>query len=176
MIIIVANCWDETPRSVASRWALNDVGVLSARDLSMAGWSQRLRATGVAAAVIVRKLAYQNEISGVLTLLHCVFVAELTVIVPRDRSYVAAEMTSFLLFWLSRLTCPVLNRPTPTCLSGPYWRREKWLQVAAQAGIPVQPLCRHATRATGCTEKERLKFATTLTVVGDRVFGEGELC
>jgi hypothetical protein len=138
----------------------------------MVGWTQRLRVMNDSAGVIERNLVSQREISGVLTRLPCVFEAELTDIVPQDRSYVAAEMTAFLLFWLSQLTCPVLNRPTPTNLSGPNWRREKWVRVAAQAGIPVQPVRRHAA-LTGCrTEEDTLLTTSTLTVIGDRIFGE----
>jgi hypothetical protein len=176
MIVIVANRWDPTARTVASRWYPEDVGVLNAQDLSTAGWNQLLPVTGNSAAVIERKLVSHQEISGVLTRLPCIFATELTDIVPADRSYVAAEMTSFLLFWLSQLTCPMLNRPTPICLCGPYWRREKWLHAAAEAGIPVQPVRRLASMKTGFSEKGVLPVTTTLTVVGSRVFGESELC
>ena len=31
-----------------------------------------------------------------------------------------------LLSWLSQLNCPVVNRPTPLCLSGPNRRPEQW--------------------------------------------------
>jgi hypothetical protein len=176
VIIIVANRWDETSHAVASRWSPHDVGVLTAQDLSTAGWNQCLPTMGDPAGVIERKRVSHREISAVLTRLPCIFAAELTDIVPEDRSYVAAEMTSFLLFWLSRLTCPMLNRPTPICLCGPYWRREKWLHVAAQAGIPVQPVSRVASMKAGLTERGVLPATTTLTVVGSRVFGDSELC
>ena len=140
----------------------------------MAGWRQRLSASDGGIAVAERKVLAQKEITGVLTLLPCVFEQELVDIAPADRSYVAAEMTAFLLFWLSRLRCPVLNRPTPTCLSGPYWRREKWISVAAQAGISVQPLRRHAALPSSSAEGETLPVATSVTVIGNRVFGEVE--
>jgi hypothetical protein len=147
---------------------------LTAQDLSVAGWSQRLSLTDGGTAVAERKLVPQKEITGVLTLSPCVFEDELVDIVPEDRRYVAAEMTAFLLFWLSRLRCPVLNRPTATSLSGPYWRREKWVRVAAQAGIPVQPVRRHAAPPGSSVEEEALQDHTTVTVIGNRVFGEAE--
>jgi hypothetical protein len=174
MIVIVANRWDQTPRSVASHWAPHTVAVLTAQDLSVAGWHQRLSASDGGTAVAELKRVPQKEITGVLTLLPCIFEEELVDVAPEDRGYVAAEMTAFLLVWLSRLRCPVLNRPTPTCLSGPYWRREKWVSVAAQAGIPAEPVRRHAA-ASGCAaEGETLPVATTVTVVGNRAFGAGE--
>jgi hypothetical protein len=70
--------------------------------------------------------------------------AELHHVAERDRDYVAAEMQAFLFAWLSRLSCPVLNRPTPYCLSGPAWRNEHWIHAAAHIGIPVRAARRSA--------------------------------
>jgi hypothetical protein len=174
MIIILANRWDQTPRLVASRWTPCKVGVLTSKDLSVAGWRQRSGAKEDSISVMERKLVPQKEITGVLTLLPCVFEHELVDIVHRDRSYVAAEMTAFLLFWLARLKCPVLNRPTASCLSGPYWRREQWVRLAAQAGIPVRLVRRHTTSNVLVNEKQNVPVANTMTVVGDCVFGTGD--
>src|SRR5208337_4871033 len=134
MIVVVANRWDPTAGTFASRWAAHNVRVLTSQDLSVVGWQQRLSVMDGCVAVVERELVPQKEITGVLTRLPCVVEEQLLDIVPEDRPYVAAEMTAFLLFWLSSLKCPVLNRPTPTCLSGPYWHREKWVRVAAAAG------------------------------------------
>ncbi|MBV8176771.1 MAG: hypothetical protein JO151_19720 [Verrucomicrobia bacterium] len=172
MIIIVANRWDKTPRSVASDWAPCPVAVLTPQDLSVGGWRQRLSGSDRGTVVAEGQLVPEAEISSVLTLLPCVFEAELVEIAPQDRRYVAAEMTAFLLFWLSRLNCTVLNRPTPTCLSGPYWRREKWVHAAAQAGISVQPARRHAVPPGFSAEEETLLGSAIVTVIGERVIGE----
>jgi len=178
MIVILAHRWDQTPKAVASRWGADDVGILTAQDLSVAGWRQHLNGhlneTSGGTAVVGQKRVPQKEIHGVLTLLPCVSDEELIEIAPGDRRYVAAEMTAFLLFWLSRLQCPVLNRPTTTCLSGPYWRREKWIHVAAQAGIPVQPVRRHAVSPGSVTEELAIPGSATVTVVGSRIFGTTE--
>jgi hypothetical protein len=148
--------------------------VVTAGDLSLAGWLQHSNGTDQCTAVVGRKLVPQEEITGVLTLLPCVFEEELVEIALEDRSYVAAEMTAFLLFWLSRLQsqCLALNRPTPS-LSGPYWRREKWIHAAAQAGIPVQSLRRHAALPASA-EEEAKPSSPTVTVVGKCIFGEVE--
>jgi hypothetical protein len=172
MIIIVANRWDKTPRSVASDWAPCPVAVLTPQDLSVGGWRQRLSGSDRGTVVAEGQLVPEAEISSVLTLLPCVFEAELGEIAPEDRRYVAAEMTAFLLSWLSRLDCTVLNRPTPTCLSGPYWRREKWVHAAAQAGIPVHPARRQAVPSGSSAEAENLLGSAIVTVIGERVIGE----
>jgi hypothetical protein len=176
MIVIVANRWDQTPKAVASRWGEPNVAVLTAQDLSVAGWRQHLNGMDGGTAVVDRKLVAQKEIAGVLTLMPCVYEQELVEIAPEDRSYVATEMTAFLLFWLSRLQfqCPVLNRPTPTCLSGPHWRREQWVHAAAQAGIPVQPLHRHAAPPGSAAQEETIPDSTTVTVVGKCIFGKAD--
>jgi hypothetical protein len=172
MIIIVANRWDKTPRSLASLWAPCPVAVLTPQDLSVAGWRQRLNAPDRGTLVVERQLVKEEEVSAVLTLLPCVYEAELVEIAPVDRGYVAAEMTSFLLFWLSRLSCTVLNRPTPTSLSGPYWRRDKWVRVAAQCGISVEPAHRHVAPSGSSAEEQTLSGSAKLTVIGERVIGE----
>lgn len=113
-----------------------------------------------------------DEITAVFTRLPCVFDQELIDIVPGDRAYVAAEMTAFLLSWLSRLTCPVLNRPTPTCLSGPYWRQERWVYAAAQIGIPVQPVQRRAVLPHDHPAEPPDDGSVTVIVVGKQCLGE----
>jgi hypothetical protein len=61
---------------------------------------------------------------------------------PRDREYVAAEIQATLYFALRRLSCPVLNPPTPVCLYGPNWRQEHWMAAARKLGILTRPLVR----------------------------------
>jgi hypothetical protein len=175
MIVIAANRWDPRPKALVSRWGKHNAGVVTAEDLSRAGWRQHSNGTKRNTAVVGGKLVAQEEVTGVLTLLPCVFAEELAHIAPEDRSYVAAEMTAFLLFWLSRLQyqCPVLNRPTSSCLSGPSWRREKWIHAAAQAGIPMQTLHRHTALPTSM-EKGATHCSATVTVVGKCTFGEVE--
>ena len=65
--------------------------------------------------------------------------SELVSIAPGDRGYVAAEMSAFLVAWLSDLVCPVLNRPTAASLIGPALRREQWMSLAREVGVRVLP-------------------------------------
>ena len=174
MIVVVADRWDATAGTFASRWAAHNVRVLTCQDLSVVGWRQRLSVMDGCMAVVDRELVPQKEITGVLTRLPCVVEEQLLDIAPEDRPYVAAEMTAFLLFWLSSLKCPVLNRPTPTCLSGTYWRLERWMRVAAQAGIPVQPIRRRAALPGSNSEEEIGPAPVIVTVVGKRSFGEAD--
>jgi hypothetical protein len=174
MIVIISTQWNQTPRLLASRWTHRAVGILTPQDLSVPGWHQRGNAWDSGAVVVEQNLLAQKEISGVLTLLPCVSAEELADIAPADREYVATEMTAFLLFWLSQLQCPVLNRPTPTCLSGPYWRREKWVSVASQAGIPAGRVVRYTSLSGYSPEPEPAGTTTRVTVIGARVFGTSD--
>jgi hypothetical protein len=173
MIVVVANRWDQIARVFASRCADDGVRLLTPQDLSAVGWRQPLRCYGDSRTVVVeKKLVPQKNISAVVTRIPCVMPEELSDIVPADRPYVAAEMTAFLLFWLSSLKCRVINRPTPSCLSGPFWRQESWVRAAVQAGIPVDPVCRHATFSHRSSPQPTDLPHAAVTVVGDRVFGD----
>jgi hypothetical protein len=117
------------------------------------------------------RLAEAHQIDGVLTRLPFVAESELTDIVPDDRSYVAAEMTAFLAAWLTDLPCPVLNRPTPVCLMGPYWRKEKWIATASKLGIPVAPAHRSVP---GIIDNGLCSGATIVNVIGRRCIGQAD--
>jgi hypothetical protein len=176
MIIILASRWDATTEALAACWASRPIGIMTPRDLCVSGWSQRLGACDADTdlsdmAVVQGRSIPQREITGVLTRLPWVTEDEVIEIAAHDRAYVAAEISAFLLFWLSRLRCRVLNPPTPTCLSGPYWRAEKWVHMAARVGIPVLPV----RRDTRSESREGVSPSTTtvaVTVIGRRVFGK----
>jgi hypothetical protein len=173
MIVIVASRWDTVAENAATDWAGQPVGIMTARDLSRAGWCVRQGAcdasTANHCAVIDGRAIADDEITGVLTRLSWITEAELPEIVERDRAYVAAEMNAFLVFWLSGLTCPVLNNPTPTCLSGPGWRPERWTRAAAEIGMPVHAVERDTRPHRAQPPTDSSTYA--VTVVGSQVFG-----
>jgi hypothetical protein len=79
-------------------------------------------------------------------------------------------MSAFLMFWLSGLTCPVLNRPTPLCLSGPGWRPERWTRAAAQVGLCVRAVERDTRPERSLGDADRPIHS--VTVIGSHVVGE----
>jgi hypothetical protein len=196
MLIILAGEQDEVARDLARRWSSFDAHLVRPKDLSQSGWCHRpgSRATesrdaglerapkerlkgrisaesyGQDVAIVGGRAISAGRIDGVLTRLPCVFEWELVHIVPGDRAYVSAEMTAFLLSWLSGLDCPILNRPTPNCLSGPGWRQEQWLHLAARLGIPVDPVKRYATLGEEASIRPGSGPLETVTVVGKRCF------
>lgn len=186
MILILASQWDPAAKALAARWADCGAELLTPRDLSLAGWRQPAASPDGAIAILDGRPVPQREITSVLTRLPCVDPRELLHILPEDRDYIAAEMTAFLLFWLSRLTCPVLNAPVAPCLSGPFWRQEKWVHLASQAGIRARPVHRtvprtaqrnvaaHTPLAEDSAEDPSEASPTGITVVSQRTFGDAD--
>lgn len=171
MLVVVAGSQDEKARDLAGRWASWDAAVLTPRDLSMAGWRHSPGSSERSGAVIDGRLVAAREITGVLTRLSHVSGWELVRISHEDRDYVASEMTAFLRSWLSCLECPVLNPPASNCLSGPGWRQEQIVHVAARLGIPVRPVQWRIEPSVDVSEDEPALSGVTVTVVGDRCVG-----
>jgi hypothetical protein len=176
MIVIVASRYDILARRLVERWAGNGGCLLTPADLSVEGWRYCPDNPLDSTAIFGGREARQSEVHGVFTRLQWVWEDELVDIVSGDRAYVAAEMSAFLLCWLAGLSCPVLNRPTPGCLTGPGWGREQWLFAASKAGMRVQPVKRQASFASSSpsideTPKPAL---TAVTVAGDRCLGNAD--
>lgn len=172
MIIVIASCYDEGARTVAARWGTDRAAVLTCADLSVPGWRHYSAAAGTSVAVVSGRAVPVEDITGVVTCLPSVSELELLHILPAERAYVASEMTAFLLSWLSALTCPVVNRPSPVCLCGPFWRPEQWAHAASRAGMRVQPVSRRVALTAEATPA--VAESITVTVVGERCFGQAD--
>ncbi|MFZ0707291.1 MAG: hypothetical protein WAM71_16955 [Candidatus Korobacteraceae bacterium] len=175
MLLIVANHHDSIAPWLAHRWRAHDALVLTPLDLSSAGWRHYVGDCGNSRAIIAGREISSGQINGVVTRMPAVFEWELGHVVTADRQYVAAEMSAFLLAWLSSLSCPMLNRPTPHGLSGPDWNREQWVTLAAKLGIPVRLV--HRTSALASSNPVD-GLACQFIVVGDRCFpsAASQLC
>jgi hypothetical protein len=160
MLLIVAADDDLTANRLAQRWADHSAVVVSPRSLSAPGWSFDPESPLSSTAVVEGRQVSTRSIRGVLTRLPAVTERDLTHIVVPDRAYVAAEMTAFLTCWLDTLACPVLNRPSASCLSGPGWWPVQWLHAGARLGM-------HVTRATVSDVVPDLTAGPWVTVVGD---------
>lgn len=171
MIVVLASGQDQAAVNLVSSWASKGAVLCSIGDLSTSGWNYLPGNHDASTVVVGGQIIPQPEITGVLTRRAWVREDELIHIVPADRAYVAAEMSAFLISWLSSLGCPVLNPPTPSCLSGPNWRHEQWVRAAAQAGLPVRPSYRRVPALAETREQASQAPVTYTTVVGDLVLG-----
>lgn len=138
MIVVVASAYDVRARNIVAHWGNHCATMLTAEDLCLPGWRLSVPLSPPLTAVIGGRTVPAEQIRGILTLRPCVFPEELKSIQSVHRKYVAAELNAFFLAWLTAQSCPVLNRPTACCLSGPNWRPEQWARAAAQLGIPAQ--------------------------------------
>lgn len=171
MLLVIASLYDQTAARIVSRWSEQDAVLATPADLSKPGWQLSIESAEVASAAVRGEIVPAREFRGVLTRLPGVWAPELTHINSGDREYVAAEMTAFLLAWLSQLSCPLVNPPTAGCLSGPYWRPEGWVATAAGLGIPIQPVSR-SSEEYGRQDTLAPAVGANVTVAGRRVLGE----
>jgi hypothetical protein len=174
VFLIFASRHDTAARVLADRGHPRGAVLVTPRDLSTVGWRDAVGQTGSGTAPVDGRVVSTREVRGVLTRLTAVDAHELPHIVPADRAYVAQEMTAFLVSWLSALSCPILNRPTPACLTGPPWRREQWVHQAARLHIPVRPARRSIALAGAGQPGASARPPVTITIVGDRWFGEAD--
>lgn len=180
MILLVAGKYDTQARWLAERWVMHDACLLDTADLSQPGWCFRPgfpdEWTGVVGGRSVvggRCVDNNSRLHGVLNCLPAITEDQLLHIVPEDRSYVAREMTAFLLAWETELTCPVFNRPTPNCLIGPNLSREEWILTAARLGIRVSTVTRSSHGCSQAAQNNPFQDARAVTVIGKRVLGDG---
>jgi hypothetical protein len=170
MLLVLAGAEDRASRRLVEEWS-GEARLLTCRDLSTRGWRYRPGSSG-GTAMIGQRPVRAAEIEAVVTRLPCVSEGELGWIAAEDRSYVAAEMNAFLVAWLSALSCPVLNRPSPIYLMGPYWHPEQWLRAASELGMAVVSARRAVPSAPDDPSDPRRGEATTVTVVGGRTLGD----
>jgi hypothetical protein len=76
-------------------------------------------------------------IRGVVNALPAVIPESLDLYDATEREYQAAELHAWLSYFLSALTCTVVNRPSALSLAGPVLNPLGWLHLARAAGIPV---------------------------------------
>ena len=154
--LVFAHYGDQTARDIVRAFG-PDAHLITARELSRCGWRHHPTSGGTDALPVGDDLVPASAIAGVITRISAVTPGDLPHIVASDREYVAAEMSAFLLSFLTGLSCPVINAPTAGSLMGPGWTLVRWRAAAVAAGFAASDL-RHA-------EGDRI------VVVGERCFG-----
>lgn len=173
MLVVVAAQDDLVARRFVERYGCcTDLALLTPADLHKPGWRVDSGDRDRARAVIAGRQVATSELSGVLVRLASVDERDLLAIDRLDRAYVASEMTAFLVAWLSALRQPVLNRPVPPFLTSPCWPTERWIRIARELELPVEPLRRVAWPGQERAEETPHAEATeSVTVVGERAIG-----
>ena len=142
---------------------------LTPGDLSKSGWCYDDSNPNNNYFVIGTERISMQEIDGVITRLPAIVEKDLPHIVEADRTYVAAEMTAFLLACLSSLKCQVSNKPTANCLAGPYMSPSKWIYMIGQMGIPV---LQYIYDEENGLVPEAINENSIVTVIGEACLGD----
>ena len=104
------------------------------------GWEHRLSSADVTIRIeLADGRTIEGEDRGVLNRVAAVPAGLAAGAAAADREYALQELHAFWLSWLNGLRCPVLNRPTPLGLDGPWLDRTEWLVLAERAGLVTAP-------------------------------------
>lgn len=172
--LVIASASDTGAKCFSELYGDHGVTLVTPQDLARSGWNYVVGHGSRSTASIGERSLEARDVRYVVTRLSRVRPDDLTCIVPEDRTYVAAEMTAFLLAWLSELGCPVINRPTPRSLSGPGWSHEEWVQNAVRIGVPIEPARRRIPLSGIAATNSLNRSAVLVTVVGRRTLGRAD--
>lgn len=101
----------------------------------------RIGASGVTTELhLARGLTISSATArGVLNRLVVPPAAGQALAAPEDREYARQEVMALTMSWLHGLPCPVLGRPSPQGLAGPWLHQSEWITLAARAGLHPVP-------------------------------------
>ncbi|KHK99145.1 hypothetical protein LK09_03810 [Microbacterium mangrovi] len=88
---------------------------------------------------------------------------------PVERDYATAELTAFVLSWLDGLSCPVRNRPDPSCLAGPAPHPLRAGLLASAAGLACPDVRLQTDRGTRAGGQPLLEAALRQAGPGARL-------
>jgi hypothetical protein len=171
-IIVLASHNNQPVQNLVKSWG-EKACLLTPQHLSQKGWYFNSNNCQAGEWVMNEQIFPNAEIDAVLTYIPRVFTFDLPQIVESDRPYVAQEMTAFLLAWLTQLSCPVVNQPTPSCLMGKNWRWHHWLYLATKLGIGIKQTAidTQIPQKWSDYRASALETALKITVIGDYLIG-----
>lgn len=141
MILLLASIVDEAAVAFAKEFAdVTAALVLACRDLAEERTVLRYPDFYLSSLTVGGIEVPVAQIDGVINLLPGVLPDELFFYGAGETEYQASEFHALLTFFLSALKCPVVNRATPSALSGPYTNAIGWCHLARQMDIPVSPM------------------------------------
>jgi hypothetical protein len=151
---------------------LHPLELVSAEQLAHSlRWEHRLRSDGVTVRITLAdgREVHHDRVWGVLNRVLSVPPAWCTVATAADREYATQEIGAFFLSWLYALPGPVLNRPTPQGLSGPWRHPSEWHCLAGRAGLSVGPYTQSGLDSPDICGVPATQVDRTVFVAADRV-------
>jgi hypothetical protein len=164
VIVVVGSRHDRVARSLVE--ALPTAALCGAEDLTRPGWQWPVASPEPARWVVDGRVVDDHEVTGVLVRRTHIYPEELVSTHPDDRAYLAAESTAFLIFVLSRTAARVVNPVAAGALGDEAIRPERWMPLAAAAGLRPAPL-----RLRPSVMPRASRKPSTVEVVGGTAFG-----
>lgn len=138
IVLVLASIIDETAASFATEFVSDPAASLvTCAGLASAPLELRHPDFGASTISVRGDTISVTRLAGVVNLLPAVFPDELVCYDEAEREYQAAEFHALLTFFLSSLTCPVINRATATSLTGPFLNPLGWRPLARSLGLAV---------------------------------------
>jgi hypothetical protein len=136
---MIARAADAAARALAARWD-QDATVLTCADLGVGRTELRHPRFLESSVTAEGRSIDLASVTGVVNLLPAVSLTEISFYPEEERDYQAAEFHALLLFVLSALKCPIINRASTLSLNGPVFNALGWYHLANRAGIPLAPV------------------------------------
>lgn len=168
MIIVLGGRHDPVAAGLAAAWP--DAGLCSAEDLCSPGWAWHAGGSAGERRWIVQGRAVADRaVSGVFVARSAVHAAELRHTDPRDRAYLAAELTAFVAYLLASTSARVSTPVVDGAFGDASLRPERWMPLAARQGLsPGSVRLANAVRPSVPAWQPRM-----VDVVGKSCFGPG---
>lgn len=168
MIIVLGARHDPVATTLVAAW--QGATLCSAEDLCAPGWVWPLAGNdGARRWVVQGRAVADSAVRGVFVARSAVHAAELHATHPRDRAYLAAELTAFVTHLLASTAARVSTPVVDGAFGDATLRPERWMPLAARFGLaPAALRLQSAARTAAPTWK-----AWPVDVVGRACFGAG---
>jgi len=144
-LLILGSAFDATARALANRLrARHGAAAVQHRtleELAAARWDHRLGTRGTSTSLRFGDGTTLADFAPTLVFNRLEFISTLlfTGMAAADRDYARSEFYALLLSWLASMGDRIVNRATPSGLSGPALRSWQWTARAAEAGLSAYP-------------------------------------
>jgi hypothetical protein len=164
LIVVIGSAYDRVAASMVASWP--SARLVSVGDLLSPGWSWLSDET-TGRWVVDGRCVSDDEITGIFLRRSNVYAEELLSIHPDDRAYAAGEAHAFLIAVLASTRARVVNPVTDAALGDDAVRPERWMNMAGDAGLRVNPI-----RLTDRARRPPRSRHVRVEVVAGKSFGD----
>jgi hypothetical protein len=169
-IVVVGRSTDPSVQLLLEAWRDRPARLLAPPDLASPGIVHDPSDPARDRVVVEGQVMDAAAIGAVVVWLQSIQPFDLPRLREIDRAYAAGEATAFLMSWLASLACPVVNRPWGGALGGPGLSHGRWVRLAVQQGLAVEPAeveaALHAPAAGQTPSRRPAADPASIVVVG----------